>query len=201
MKLGGFPERIWRGRWSRAGALLLAFLLLATIVAPGPRLALEGAGEGPLVYMPVALAADDPGRRDVGRLHFLGGWTMSSPDARFGALSGLRIEGGEAIAVSDAGMVVTFPLPGVSPAPHLRFQPVAEGPGPARRRTTRDTEALWVEGNRLWLTFARQNAVWRYDRATLRAEAGARPPRMRRWLGNSGGETIVRLADGRFLVI
>src|SRR5207237_10825821 len=53
----------------------------------------------------------------------------------------------------------------------------------------------------LWLSFERQNAVWRYDRATLRGETGARPAPMRGWRGNSGPETIARLADGRFLVI
>ncbi len=200
MKPGGFPERIWRGRWSRVGALLLAMLLLATIIRPGPRPPLQGPGEAPLLYTPVPLAEEDPGRADVGRLHFLGGWALTSPDERFGGLSGLRVEGGEATAVSDAGMIVSFPLPGVSPAPRVRFRPVEQGPGPERRRTTRDTEALWLEGGRLWLTFERQNAIWRYDRATLRAEAAARPARMRRWRGNSGAEAMVGLADGRFLI-
>lgn len=198
---GGFPERIWRSRWWRALLLPVVFVLLATNLRPGPWHALAGAGEAVLTYLPVQLAADDPGRRDVGRLHFLGGWQLSSPDPRLGGLSGLRIVGNEAIAVSDAGMVVSFPLPETSAAPRVRFQPVTEGPGPGRRRTTRDTEALWVEGDRLWLTFERQNAVWRYDRASLRGETAAQPAPMRGWRGNSGAEALVRFANGRFLVI
>jgi hypothetical protein len=201
MILGGFPERIWRSRSGRAALALPVFVLLATNIAPGPFHALEGAGEAALTYTPVQLAADDPARRDLGRLHFLGGWTMSSADPRLGGLSGLRIEGSTVTAVSDAGMIVTFPLPGASAAPRLRFQPVVEGPGPERRRTTRDTEALWVQGNQLWLTFERQNAIWRYDRATMRAEASARPAPMRGWRGNSGAEALARFADGRFLVL
>jgi hypothetical protein len=201
MNPGGFSERIWRwGRW-RAALLLPVFLLLATNIMPGPRPAMDGAGEAELTYTPVQLAADDPGRRDVGRLHFLGGWELASPDRRFGGLSGLRIDGNEAIAVSDAGMVLTFPLPGASAAPRVRFLPVEQGPGPERRRTTRDTEGLWLEGNRLWLTFERQNAVWRYDRATMRAETGAQPAPMYGWRGNSGAEAIARFANGRFLVL
>ena len=113
---GGFPERNWRGRW-RAALLLLVLALLATNIPAGPRHAMEGAGEAQLTYTPVQLAADDPGRRDVGRLHFLGGWELASPDRRFGGLSGLRVDGSQAIAVSDAGMVMTFPLPGASAAP------------------------------------------------------------------------------------
>ncbi len=200
MKLGGFSERIWRGRWSRAAALLLVLPALATIVWPGPRPGLAGAGEAPLLYTPVPLQDDDPARRDVGRLHFLGGWQLSSPDDRFGGLSALHVENSEALAVSDAGMVLRFPLPG-TPDPHVRFQPVEQGPGPGRRRTTRDTEGLMVDGDRLWISFERYNAIWRYDRASLRGESGAQPPAMRGWWGNSGPEAMVRLPDGRTLVL
>lgn len=181
--------------------LLLVCLGLATNIPPGPRPPLDGAGEAALTYTPVALAADDPGRRDVGRLHFLGGWELNSPDRRFGGLSGLRILGDDVIAVSDVGMVMTFPLPGTSAAPRVRFQPVMDGPGRSRGRRTRDTEGIWIDGNSLWLSFERQNAIWRYDRATLRGERGAQPAPMRGWRGNSGPETIARLADGNFLVI
>jgi hypothetical protein len=201
MILRGFPERIGWGRWPRAAALLLVFALLATNIPPGPRYPLDGPGEAELTYTPVRLAADDPGRRDVGRLHFLGGWELSSPDRRFGGVSGLRVDGDQAIAVSDAGMVLTFPLPGASAAPRVRFLPVMDGPGPGRQRRTRDTEGIWVEGSEVWLSFERQNAAWRYDRATLRGESGAEPAPMRGWRGNSGPEAITRFANGRFLIL
>ena len=201
MKLGGFPERIWRSRRLRPPFLLAALLLLATVVALPPPPPLAGPGEASLHYAPVRLEADDPGRRQLGRLHFLGGWELSSPDPRLGGLSGLHVEGSEAVAVSDAGMVMSFPMPGTSAAPRIRFLPVAQGPGRRRSRRTRDAEGLQVAGGRLWLSFERYNAIWRYDRATMRAEAGAQPATMRRWLGNSGAEAMVRLADGRFLVL
>lgn len=201
MKLGGFSERIWRDRRWRALFLVAALLLLATVIRMGPPPPLPGPGEAPLVYTTVPFDGGDPGRRDVGRLHFLGAWTMSSPDDRLGGLSGLHVENGEAIAVSDAGMLMRFPLPGVSPAPRIRFQPVEQGPGPRRLRVTRDTEGLQVAGDQLWISFERYNAVWRYDRASLRQQSGARPEAMQRWRGNSGPESIVRLADGRFLVV
>ncbi len=200
MKPGGFPERIWRSRWSRLLFLGVALVLLATVVALPPPHPLAGPGEAPLFYAPVRLAADAPDRRRVGQLHFLEGWQLSSPDDRLGGISGLHVEGSEAIAVSDAGMVMVFPLPGASPAPRIRFLPVGEGPGRARTRRTRDTEGLQVAGDRLWLSFERYNAIWRYDRATMRAQTGAQPAAMRRWPGNSGAEAMVRFADGRFLV-
>lgn len=202
MNLGGFPERFWRGRWSRAGALALVLLLLATLIPPGPRPGEPGPSEALLIYTPVPFDAGDPARRDVGQLRYLGGWSLSSPDARLGGLSGLHVENGEAIAVSDTGMIARFPLPGAAETPRIRFQPVEQGPGARRERRSRDSEGLQVFGNQLWLSFERYNAVWRYDRETMRAQTGARPEAMRRWQGNnSGPEAIVRLADGRFLLI
>lgn len=202
MKPGGFPERIWRGRWPRVLVLLAALVALATMIRPDARPPLPGPGEASLTFTPVALDAGDPGRRDVGRLHFLGGWSLDSPDARLGGLSGLYVENGQAVAVSDVGMLAYFPLPGASPDPRIRFQPVTQGPGESRGRLTRDTEGLQVAGDRLWLSFERYNAVWRYDRSGRQAQAGAQPEAMRRWRGrNSGPESLVRLADGRFLLI
>ena len=202
MKLGGFPERVWRGRVLRPLVLIAALILLATMIRLEPRPTLAGAGEAPIMFTPIPLDAGDPARSDVGRLHFLGGWSLDSPDVRLGGLSGLHVENGEAVAVSDVGMLAFFPLPGASPVPRVRFQPVVEGPGASRTRLTRDTEGLQVFGDRLWLSFERYNAVWRYDRGGIRAQAGAQPEAMRRWRGrNSGPEAMVRLADGRFLLI
>jgi hypothetical protein len=196
MNLGGFPERIWR-----PPVLVAVFILLATIAPMRPAPPLPGPGEAPLVYTPIPLDAADPARRDVGRLHFLAGWELSSPDARLGGISGLHVENGEAIAVSDVGMILFFPMPGTAPAPRVRFQPLAQGPGSGRRRLTRDSEGLAVEGDRLWISYERYNAVWRYDRATIVAQAAVQPAPMRGWPGNSGAETLVRLVDGRFLTI
>ena len=202
MKLGGFPERIWRSRALRPLVLLAALTLLATMIRPDSPPPLPGPGDAPISFTPVTLDAGDPARRDVGRLHFLGGWSLASPDDRLGGLSGLHVGQGEVVAVSDVGMLAFFPLPGVSAAPRVRFQPVEQGPGANRNRLTRDTEGLQVAGDRLWLSFERYNAVWRYDRAGRQAQAGAQPEAMRRWRGrNSGPESIVRLADGRFLLI
>ena len=201
MKLGGFPERIWQDGRSRAVALLLVFVLLTTIDGPGPRPRREGPGEAPLVYTPVALQADDPARRDVGRLHFLGGWELDSPDRRMGGLSAIHVENGEVIAASDAGTILRFPLPGTVAQPRVRFQPIVDGPRPGRGRGTRDSEGLLVVGDKLWISFELYNAIWRYDRASLRGETGAQPRPMSGWWGNSGPEAIVRLADGRTLVL
>lgn len=204
MKLGGFPERIWRHRVGRPLALLAVLVLLATIAWPGPRRLPQGAGDAMLQVTPIPLDATAPARRDVGRLRFLGGWALASADGRFGGLSGLHVENGEVLAVSDAGMVIRFALPGAgqgAAAVPVQFAPLIEGPGPHQRRSSRDSEAMLVDGGRLWIAYEGHNMVWRYDRASLRALSAARPGPMRRWPGNSGPEAMVRLADGRFLLL
>jgi hypothetical protein len=201
MNLGGFPERIWRGRRSRALALLAIFGLLATIVRPGTAPPPWGPGEATLTATPIPLDPSDPARRDIGRLHFLAGWTLDSGDERFGGLSGMHVEAGEVIAISDVGILTRFPMPGAAGTLPVRFDPLIEGPGPRSQRSSRDSEGLLADRDHFWVSFERRHMVWRYDRATLRAETAARPEPMRRWRGNSGAEALVRLADGRFLVL
>jgi hypothetical protein len=201
MKLGGFPERIWHGRWSRPLALVAILVLLATIVRPGVQQWPWGAGDAVLTATPIPLDDDDPARRDVGRLHFLAGWQLDSDDERFGGLSGMHVEAGRVTAISDIGIVTRFPLPGAAAATlPVRFDPLLEGPGPRNLRSSRDSEGLLADRDHLWVSFERRHMVWRYDRSTLRAQEAARPAPMRRWRGNSGAEALVRLADGRFLV-
>jgi hypothetical protein len=188
-----------RTRWVRILALAAIFLLLATITGPGPPPPPQGPGEAMLTIAPVALDAAAPARRRVGALNFLGGWSLSSADERFGGISGMHVEDGRIVAISDVGMLMRFAVPGTAATAGVRFDPLVEGPGPRTRKSNRDTEAMAISGGRLWAAFERHNAIWRYDLASLRALSSARPAPMRRWGGNRGPEALVRLADGRFL--
>jgi len=201
MKQGGFPERIWRRRPLRALVLIAALPLLATITWPAPPPPPPGPGEAIVLVSRVPFDAGDPSRRRTGSLHFLEGWSLASADDRFGGISGLHVEDGAVTAISDVGMVMRFPLPGARSRISVRFDPLLEGPGPRVRKNNRDSEALLVAGERMWVLFERYNMVWRYDRRSLRAQSAARPAGLRRWGGNRGGEALARLADGRFLVL
>ena len=53
---------------------------------------------------------------------------------------------------------------------------------------------------RIWLGFETTNAILRHDLGVLRP-ATAKPPAMARWPDNRGAEAMVRLADGRFIVL
>jgi hypothetical protein len=125
---------------------------------------------------------------------------LRSDSARFGGLSSLHVEGGQASALSDDGTLFRFALPAGRGYEPVRIDPLGDGPGPATLKSNRDTESMVILGPWLWAGFEKHNMIWRYRLADLRAAASAQPALMREWRGNSGAEGMVRLPDGRFLV-
>jgi hypothetical protein len=148
----------------------------------------------------VPLDAHDPARRRVGALAFVAGYRLRSHDRRFGGISAIYIEAGEVVALSDAGTAFRFPVPtGAGEAP-LAIMRLPKGPGTGRRKSDRDAESLVVRGRTAWIGYEGRNAVWRYRLPDWTFEAAAAPQAMRDWPNNGGGEAMVRLADGRFIV-
>jgi hypothetical protein len=186
----------------RVPIALAALVLLATFSPPGTYRPPPPPAESLVRFEPVPLDAGDPDRRRLGRLTFLGGWQLRSNDPRFGGLSSLHVEGGEALAFSDSGWMIRFPLPAAGAEVKGEIRLVADGPGAApRQKALRDIESMAVDGNRVWLGFERRNVIWRYDRRSWREETGAAPAEMRHWPANRGAEALVRFPDGRFLVL
>jgi hypothetical protein len=198
MKIGWILNTLRRTRMGRVLFLLGAFVLLATIVPPGPPRPAPGAAVAAMTVTPVPLDAARPERRRIGRLQFLRGWSLHSDDPRFGAISAMHVGNGRVTAISDAGTVLEFAAPGRRGAQPVRIRPLPSRPGTSKR--SRDTEALQLHGGSAWVGFEYINAVKRFRLADWREESTARPPSMRRWRGNSGAEAMVRLPDGRFLV-
>lgn len=97
-------------RMLQAGAF--AGGVLAAVYYAGPAL-----GSGPVTAIPVRaepvpLTRADPAATRVGRLRFLGGLDLSSPDQRFGGISALLWEPacGRLLGVTDSGTWVVFAL-------------------------------------------------------------------------------------------
>ncbi|MBX3560499.1 MAG: esterase-like activity of phytase family protein [Sphingomonas sp.] len=189
------PPKAWR-----LLGLLAGFFALTTFIAPEPLSERTETAEGRLFAVPVALNPDDPAQRRVGGLIFRRGWALASDQPRLGGISAMHVEGGQVIAISDSGDVLLFPLPGAGPA-RVRVIALPLGHASALRKRDRDTEALAVHGDQAWVAFERHNLIARHRRSDWRLEAFARPAAMRDWGRNSGPETLVRLADGRFLAI
>ena len=185
-------KRTWR-----ALAVAATALALATFIEP-PQLTPRPAGRAMVTAAEVALNPEDPAQRQVGALTFLRGWHLTSPEHRLGGISAMHVEDGRVVAISDAGVLLHFPLPqrpGVQP---LHVQPLPQSAG--ARKSSFDSEAMLVRGDRVWIAFERRNAVVRYRLGELRLESAASPRLMRGWRGNAGAEGMVRLADDCFLV-
>jgi hypothetical protein len=188
------------GRFPRAALALIAFLTLATPIAPGPEPGPGVKGSARLFAAPVPLNPDRPGERRLGPLLYSGGWVLSSDDRRFGAISAMSVEGGRVIALSDRGTVFGFTLP-VADGAAVQILPLSQGPGATSSKADRDSESLAVTGAHAWVGYENSNQIWRFRLGDWTAAARAAPPAMGKWPANVGAEAIVRLPDGRFLVL
>ncbi|MBC7985661.1 MAG: esterase-like activity of phytase family protein [Sphingomonadaceae bacterium] len=151
----------------------------------------------------------DPANRSAGRigaLRWLGGWELTSANPEFGGISAIAFDAGAFLAVSDAGGVFRFALGEDGAITSARILMLPDGPAPARdgapRKEDRDAEAIVFAPDtlHLWVAFERANAVWRYS-VHFEIEGHAEPAAMRGWPVNGGPEAMVRLPDGRFLIL
>ena len=154
---------------------------------------------------------DDFSERQTGKLEFLGGLELTSPDANFGGLSGLAVDpdGRRLLAITDAGYWLTATLDakerrligisGVEIAPMRGLDgKVLEG----KKET--DAEALTLLtpgqlGGTVLVAFERQHRIWSYD---LTADGFAATPapimpaldRLADWQSNGGIEAMTTVA-------
>lgn len=185
---------------------LLFVVIAVLVVVPGwsgwARLALLG----PDMRVTAARVPLDPGdhaRRQLGRLRFMGGVRLQSPDPAFGGFSALSVVGDRFTLLSDGGNIVRLRLGSDGRVSDIRFAELPGGPGTGWRKWDRDSEALAVDPRTgdAWVAFERGNAIYRFQPGLAAVAAAARPDAMRRWSNNGGAETLVRRRDGSFVAI
>ncbi len=193
---------------AKAMRRILIVLLLAILLLPAPhKNKPQPFGSGPLLVRARALSlnAADPAQRDLGRLHYLGGWQLNSIHHGFGGISSLLAEpDGQILALSDSGTLMGF---------HI-------GPGKADRRPfiaplpirpqdrdrpwwAWDSEAMTHDPatQRYWVGFELQQMICRYSPGFARVEACRTWPEIEAWPETGSIESLARLPDGRFLVL
>lgn len=193
---------------AKAMRRILIVLLLAILLLPAPhKNKPQPFGAGPLLLRARALSlnAADPAQRDLGRLHYLGGWQLNSTHHGFGGISSLLAEpDGQILALSDSGTLMGF---------HI-------GPGKAERRPfiaplpirpqdrdrpwwAWDSEAMTHDPatQRYWVGFELQQMICRYSPGFARVEACRTWPEIEAWPETGSIESLARLPDGRFLVL
>ncbi|MBB3347477.1 esterase-like activity of phytase family protein [Sphingomonas sp. BK069] len=140
--------------------------------------------------------------RRIGLLQPVGALALSSDDHAFGGYSALALRGDEAVLLSDGGQFLRLSIAGR----HLRKRAIVtlrEGPGTGWMKEDRDSESLVLDRTTgfVWIGYERVNAIWRYAPDLQHALGAVAPRPMRYWGANTGPESLVRLNDGRFLVI
>ncbi|MBC9034764.1 esterase-like activity of phytase family protein [Sphingomonas sp. JC676] len=188
----------------RFGFLKFGVLLLALIPDSSSdtlRVRLGSVPEMRTVRVP--LDPSDPARTRLGALTYLGGARLVSRDRVFGGFSAMQVLGDRFTLLSDRGNIVQFRMGSDWRAREIRFADLPSGPGTGAFREDRDSESLTYDpvAGKFWVGFEQRNAIWRYDGNFLKGEGAARPPVMRDWSGSGGAESLVRLHDGRFMVI
>lgn len=188
--------------------MLFLLILLAssiTMTRSEPALRSRNASVTRVAAAPMAL---DPkgGRTSIGGLRYVSGFVLSSADPRFGGISALALSADGFVALSDTGNLMRLigrdPRSGERRPAAVHLQPLPAGPGDSAKKGDRDSEAMTNDpAGRLWVAFEYHNAIWRYAPRAARAQADRAPPEMARWRANLGAEAMVRLNDGRFVVL
>ena len=161
----------------------------------------------------VDLHTEDEQIGRVGHLVFQGGLNLTSPDPRFGGLSGLAVsaDGSRLSAVTDKGDWVLF-SPTISPTGRLtgiagtQIGDLRDFDGkPLRRKRNSDAESLAPIDGGFAVSFERRHRVWLYRGAPnpfrARPVEIALPPRSHAMRRNGGLEALARLRDGRLITI
>ncbi|MDB5680781.1 MAG: hypothetical protein JWO16_586 [Sphingomonas bacterium] len=183
--------------------LVLIILVLLYVTASG-RERRPILGDNPnIAAVRVPLDASEPAKRRVGALTYLGGVSLSSRDEAFGGFSSLSVAGDRFTLLSDGGNIVRFRMDADFRISEPWFGDLPAGPALGWEKRERDSESMAVDpaSGQVWVGFERYNQIWRYAPGLAAPAVGAAPPLMAHWEFNGGAESMVRLHDGRFLVI
>lgn len=181
---------------------LLALMLLAA-VTPGTLLR-----DPPVVVSYVQRLAITPlpapdaeGRALLGPFAWRGGWHLESPNTLFGGYSALlTVDDAKLLAISDSGNTLLLSEPDAPNRPALHIGAI--GLGRSSAKASRDIEAATRDSRSgtIWLGWEGRNAISRHG-SDLSMQAILAQPGMKDWPANTGAEALVRLADGRFVVL
>lgn len=184
--------------------VLYCVLILVSIMQAGPRAApLQVTAER------IDLNPHMPEERSFGALVFLSGFTLTSPDRRFGGLSGLALDptGTRLYAVSDRGYGVSARLVHdasgqLKALSAWDIQPLRAPQGGRVTRLQRDAEALVRDQDGSFvIAFEHLHRLWRYPHFAAKPQPLPMPRALAHAPANGGLESIARLPNGQWLLL
>lgn len=185
----------------RRSARIAVILLLALASIGGHRSYWRNDSQA-IDTIPLALDPEDPKRKKVGALTFQGAWELRSDNSDFGGISGVAVRpGNRFVALSDAGTLIGFTF---NASRRMQNSFIATLPGAADASyRDRDSEAMAYDAasGRIWVSYEGRHAIRRFPAAINRVDGIRRLEFAQGWKVNGGTEAIVRLPDGRFIII
>jgi hypothetical protein len=186
----------------RIKRLVLA-LFLAVLAVGGERTIYPDSSQD-IVIRPLQLDPGHKGERRIGDLIFLSAWELGSRNENFGGISALTaLKDGRFVGVSDAGTLIGFGLTSNEQVDRPFIASLPDSQGADKSYKDRDSEGIAYDpgSGQFWVSYEANHAIRRFSRSFARMTGVARPAVMQSWPGNKGAESIIRLRDGRFLVI
>ena len=117
--------------------------------------------------LPIRWIPEDLGKLGDRRARIAGAWRLEAGDRRVGGFSGLAVDHGRLLGLTDGAMLVWLPIPPFAGAGVIRPLPVVAGD--PRTKIGRDSEALARAGDGWWVAFEQKHQLIRYDRDFRRA--------------------------------
>ncbi|MEL6753386.1 MAG: esterase-like activity of phytase family protein [Pseudomonadota bacterium] len=129
-----------------------------------------------LSITPLDMSGLEPGKHLVGRTTVVGGWELTSTDARFGGLSGLAAySSGNLLAVSDQGAFVWLTIKDGAPT-KAHLSPMLNASGAEIENKTRaDAEGITLIDGLALVSFEREHRIEAFDLEGCGASARAAP--------------------------
>jgi hypothetical protein len=188
----------------RPWSLIFVVILSQCAVTDTP-VALGPVRDEPLTVTatPVPLFPGDPSRTKLGALSFKGGWSLVGNASAFGGISSLRIEGNDVVGLTDAGGLIAFRIGQFGHVSDAHIFPMPAACGTGGDKGDRDSESLThdPETGHWWIGLEGRNAICRTNNDFTADEIRVQPRAMADWPATGGPETLLRLADGRFIAI
>lgn len=180
------------------GQRLIAALAVALLCAPGTwlRTPIPTAPPHDIAVTWIIGGAPTPSAK----WELAGVWQYRAPSSFFGGFSAmLALEQGRFIAFTDRGYRMTFTAPDL-PAPQMVMSRQAVPPGQEYILTDIESATRDPATSSYWLGYEQVHTI---QRSTIAGRSdGVRDLRDAvRWPDNSGIEAMVRLADGRFVIV
>jgi len=151
-------------------------------------------------FAPLPLPAPAERKALLGAFELEHAWSLISDYSPFGGYSALlALPDAQLLAINDNGGFIRFSPPGGPQLPARAGHVLSDIQG---RKFDRDVEAATRDPatGTIWLAREYLNAISRHD-PDFRTVVSVRPPAMRDWGSNAGPEAMVRLTDGRFVVL